>query len=202
MSEAALVLCGGASRRMGRDKAALPFGDESLLERVVRMVSQSAEEVWLVAREGQALPGPTTLPVARDPATGLGPLAGVIAGLRAMRAQRAFVVSCDSPLLQPDLVTHLFALAEGHDAAIPFVDGHYVPTTAVYTKAILPAAERLLDRGELRPRLLVKEPRVRVVPEAEFTHVDPELHSFRDCDTPEDYEELLRLAGLSYAPER
>ncbi len=202
MSEAALVLCGGASRRMGRDKAALPFGDESLLERVVRIVSQAVDEVWLVAREGQTLAGPTTLPVARDPATGLGPLAGVVAGVRAMRAESAFVVSCDSPLLQADLVRHLLALGRGHDAAIPFVDGHYVPTTAVYAKSILPAAERLLDRGELRPRLLVEEPGVRVVPEEDITRVDPELRSFRDCDTPEDYEELLRLAGLSYAPER
>jgi len=119
-----------------------------------------------------------------------------------MQAERAFVVSCDSPLLQAELVTHLLSLAQGHDAAIPFVGGYYVPTTAVYAKAILPAAERLLDRGELRPRRLVEEPRVRVVPEADLTPVDPELHSFRDCDTPEDYEELLRLAGLAYAPRR
>ena len=187
---------------MGRDKAALPFGDETLLERVVRIVRPTVDEVWLVAREGQALPGPVGLPVARDPAEGLGPLAGVIAGVRAMKAERAFVISCDSPLLQADLVSRLLELSRGHDAAIPFVDGHYVPTTAVYAKSILPAAERLLGRGELRPRLLVEEPGVRVVRQGELTSADPELHSFRDCDTPEDYEDLLRLAGLSYAPER
>lgn len=202
MKDAALVLCGGASRRMGRDKAALPFGDESLLERVVRIVRPVVDEVWLVAREGQALANPLRLPVARDPAEGLGPLAGVIAGVRAMKAERAFVISCDSPLLRAELVSHLLVLSRGHDAAIPFVDGHYVPTTAVYAKSILPAAERLLERGELRPRLLTREPGVRVVPEEELTPADPDLHSFRDCDTPEDYEELLRLAGLSYAPER
>ncbi len=187
---------------MGRDKAALPFGDETLLERVVRIVRSRVDEVWLVAREGQALPAPAELPVARDPAEGLGPLAGVIAGVRAMKAERAFVISCDSPLLEPGLVSRLLELSRGHDAAIPFVDGHYVPTTAVYAKSILPAAERLLARGELRPRLLVEEPGVRVIREEELTSADPELHSFRDCDTPADYEDLLRLAGLSYAPER
>ncbi|MEE2673293.1 MAG: molybdenum cofactor guanylyltransferase [Myxococcota bacterium] len=202
MSEAALVLCGGSSRRMGRDKAGLPFGDESLLERVVRIDRSKVDEVWLVAREGQVLPAGAELPVARDPAEGLGPLAGVIAGVRAMKAERGFVVSCDSPLLEADLISHLLELSRGHHAAIPFVDGHYVPTTAIYAKSILPAAVRLLDQGELRPRLLVKEAGVRVVREAELVTIDPELLSFRDCDTPEEYADLLRLADLSYAPER
>ena len=187
---------------MGRDKAALPFGDESLLERVIRIVRPKVDELWLVAREGQALSAPADLPIARDPAEGLGPLAGVIAGVRAMNAERAFVISCDSPLLEADLISHLLELSRGHDAAIPFVDGHYVPTTAIYAKSILPAAVRLLDRGELRPRLLIEEPGVRVIREDEITAADPELHSFRDCDTPEDYQDLLRLAGLSYAPAR
>ena len=117
-------------------------------------------------------------------------------------AERAFVSSCDSPLLEAELISQLLELSHGHDAAIPFVDGHYVPTTAIYAKSILPAAVRLLDRGELRPRLLIQEPGVRVIREDEITAADPELHSFRDCDTPEDYQDLLRLAGLSYAPGR
>ncbi len=49
---------------MGRDKAALPFGDESLLERVIRIVRPKVDELWLVAREGQALPAPAEIPVA------------------------------------------------------------------------------------------------------------------------------------------
>jgi molybdopterin-guanine dinucleotide biosynthesis protein A len=195
VSTAALVLCGGGSRRMGSDKAALPFGDETLLERVVRVVTGCADEVWLVAREGQDLPA-LGLPVARDPAEGLGPLAGVIAGLRAMSAERGFFVSCDSPLLTEAFVRHLLALSVGHAAAVPRVDEHLVPTTAVYSKTMLPAAEALLERGELRPRLLVAEPGVRVVEAAELTGVDPELRSLMDCDTPDDYQRLLELAGF------
>jgi molybdopterin-guanine dinucleotide biosynthesis protein A len=187
---------------MGRDKAALPFGPETLLERVVRVVQASVDEVWLVAREGQAIPESLKLPVARDPAEGLGPLAGVVAGVRAMEAERAFVVSCDSPLLAPELVNRLFELSIGHDAAIPFIDGYYVPTTAVYAKAVLAPAQQLLDRGELRPRLLVEEDGVRVVQENELTSADPELRSFRDCDTPDDYHRLLEVAGLADATSR
>ncbi len=201
MSEAGLILCGGGSRRMGTDKAALPCGDETLLERIVRLVCEVLDEVWLVAREGQVLPfAGRELPVARDPAEGLGPLAGVTAGLRAIEAERAFVISCDSPLLQPPLVSHLLSLAQGHTAAIPRIEGHLVPTTAVYSKALLPAAEALLARGELRPRMLVEEPGVRIVSEDELRMVDPELLSLRDCDTPDDYRKLLARAGLDAKP--
>jgi molybdopterin-guanine dinucleotide biosynthesis protein A len=183
---------------MGSDKAALRFGAETLLERIVRIVSSRVDEVWLVAREGQSLPSLPgwSPPIARDPAEGLGPLAGVIAGVGAMSAERAFVISCDSPLLEPALVSHLLRLSHGHSAAIPFVEDYYVPTTAVYAKSILPAAEALLARGELRPRVLARESGVRTVSQAEIATVDPELRSFRDCDTPEDYRALLELAGL------
>ena len=52
MSRAAIVLCGGHSKRMGRDKASLPFGDESLLARVIGIVSKVTDEVWVVSAKG------------------------------------------------------------------------------------------------------------------------------------------------------
>jgi molybdopterin-guanine dinucleotide biosynthesis protein A len=196
-SRAALVMCGGRSQRMGTDKAALPFGDETMLERIVRTVSDVVPEVWLVAREGQTLPPPARgLPfhIARDTAEGRGPLAGLVAGLAAMRAERAFVTACDTPLLRPRFIEHLFALAEGHTAAVPEVDGHVMTMSAVYSKRLLPAAENLLARDELRPRLLLREPGVRVVPEDLLREVDPELDCLRDCNTPEAYREALQIA--------
>lgn len=199
MSRAALVLCGGRSRRMGTDKAALAFGDETMLARVVGIVSRVVSETWLIAREGQALPpleGVGAVEVTRDPAEGRGPLAGLVAGLDAMRADRAFVTACDTPLLRTELVEHLFALSEGHTAAVPEVGGHLMTMSGVYAKALLPAAHRLLARDELRPRVLLREPGVRIVTEQELRAVDPELESLRDCNTPEAYREALRAAGL------
>lgn len=203
-SRAGLVLCGGGSRRMGTDKAALPFGDQTLLERVVGRLASEVDELWVVAREGQDLPAlrlaGRAVPVARDPAEGLGPLAGVVAGLRVTRAELAFVVSCDSPLLRPAFVARLFALTQGHTATIPQHGGHLVPTVAVYGRALLPAAEALLARGELRPRLLARERGVRVIDSEQLRDVDPPLDSLRDCDTPADYRDLLQRAGLDPPP--
>jgi molybdopterin-guanine dinucleotide biosynthesis protein A len=194
MNEAALVLCGGFSRRMGRDKWSLPFGDETLLERTVRIVREVVPEVWVVAREGQGVRG--QFQVARDPAEGFGPLAGLAAGLSAMKAERAFLTSCDVPFLRPALVRRLFDLSKGHAAAVPFVDGYHMTTAAVYSRDALPVARRLLAENRLRPFFLVEELKARIVTVEEIRDVDPELESFRNCNTPEEYRAALRDAGL------
>jgi molybdopterin-guanine dinucleotide biosynthesis protein A len=194
MNEAALVLAGGFSLRMGRDKWSLPFGDETLLDRTVRIVRDVVPEVWVVAREGQGVRGRFQL--ARDPAEGYGPLAGLAAGLLAMRAERAFLTSCDVPFLRPALVRRLLDLSKGHAAAVPFVDGYHMTTAAVYAREALPVARRLLAENRLRPLFLVEELKARIVTAEEIRDADPELESFRNCNTPEEYRAALRDAGL------
>jgi len=179
---------------MGRDKAWLPFGDEALLLRVVRLVREVASEVLLVAREGQALPG--GLDAVRDPAEGLGPLAGIAAGLDAMAGERAFVAACDMPLLRPALARRLLELSHGFDACVPVVDGFPVPTCAVYAKATAALALELVAARELRPKALLQSVRTRFVAGDELRDVDPELLSFLDCDTEQAYQAALRAAGL------
>jgi molybdopterin-guanine dinucleotide biosynthesis protein A len=180
---------------MGRDKASLPFGSETLLERTVRVVGEVVKEVWVVAREGQGVRGQGNL--ARDGAEGLGPLAGLAAGLEAMAAERAFLTSCDAPFLKPALVRRLLDLSRGHAAAVPFVGGYHMTTAAVYAREALPAARRLLAANRLRPLFLVEEVGARIVTEAELADVDPDLASFRNCNTPEEYAAALAAAGLA-----
>ncbi len=179
---------------MGRDKAALPFGDETLVVRVVRIVRGVASDVVLVAREGQPLPD--GLDAVRDPAEGLGPLAGIAAGLAAIMGERAFVAACDMPLLRPALVRRLFELSRGWDACVPVVDGFAVPTCAVYARGLADRAAALVAARQLRPLALFESVKTRFVGGDELRDVDPELASFLDCDTEEAYAEALRAAGL------
>jgi molybdopterin-guanine dinucleotide biosynthesis protein A len=207
VGESAIVLCGGRGARMGREKAALPFGDETLLARVVRLVGQVADDVVLVAREGQALPagsGPEPWPgaasgarIVRDPAEGLGPLAGIAAGLGAVRGERTLVVACDMPLLRPALARRLLDLSQGAEAIVPVVDSCPVPTCAVYARAMAETASALVAARELRARAFLARVPTRFVPGDELRDVDPRLESFRDCDTEEDYRRALQLAGLA-----
>jgi len=197
VSDAAIVLCGGHSRRMARDKASLPFGDETLLERVVRIVSEVVSEVWVVAREGQEVPRGGSFQTARDPEEGLGPLAGLHAGLEAMSAERAFLTSCDVPLLQGAYVERLLDLSRGHPIAVPVVEGRSMVTSAVYSREVLPVARRLIEERKLRPLYLVEAFASRRVSEQEVREVDPELHSLFNCNTPEEYEKALIAADLA-----
>ena len=112
MRAGGVVLCGGSSRRMGRPKAWLPFGDEALLTRVVRLLSEAMEPVVVVAAAGQELPPlPPAVAVVRDEEPGRGPLQGLATGLKALPGQveAAYLSSCDVPLLRPAFVRRLIA---------------------------------------------------------------------------------------------
>jgi molybdopterin-guanine dinucleotide biosynthesis protein A len=112
----AIILCGGKSSRMGRDKATLPSGpDEVMLQRVVRIVSEVIDpsRIIAVAAEGQPLPPlPPEVTIARDRRPERGPLEGLAMGLVAIadRADVVYATSCDVPLLVPAFVDRLFGL--------------------------------------------------------------------------------------------
>jgi molybdopterin-guanine dinucleotide biosynthesis protein A len=162
---------------------------------VVRIVAGVFEEVVLVAREGQALPGDVDARVVRDPAEGLGPLAALATGLSATRAERAFVAAGDMPLLRAPLILRLVGLAANHDACVPLIDGFAVPTCAVYRRDVATRARALVAERRLATHGLLDGIATRYVTPDELRDVDPDLDSFRDCDTPEHYAQALRRAG-------
>src|SRR6202030_4816740 len=104
MTAAGIVLCGGRSTRMGVPKATLPFGSETMLQRVVRLLGTVVSPVVVVAAREQSLPElPEDVAVTRDEREQRGPLEGLRAGLSALpkSADIAYVTSCDVPLLVP-----------------------------------------------------------------------------------------------------
>ena len=101
MTAGGIVLCGGKSTRMGRSKALLPFGPETMLQRVVRLLGSVVQPIVAVAAVDQALPTlPASVIVTRDERGGRGPLEGLRAGLKALppEVEGAYVTSCDVPL--------------------------------------------------------------------------------------------------------
>lgn len=194
MAESAVVLCGGRSIRMSSDKALLPFGNETLLGRVVRIAQTVAAEVVVVAAPGQdvGIAGR----VLRDPVGGEGPLAGLVTGLAAVHGGRALLLACDMPLLMPALLRRLLDRAGDADACVPLIGGVPMTTCAVYATRIAPIAARRLAAGQRALRGLLEEIDVRWLTARDLEDVDPDLVSFHDCDTPAAYAEALALAGI------
>src|SRR4029077_16787576 len=139
-----IVLCGGRSTRMGLAKATLPFGPETMLQRVVRLLGNVVSPIVVVAAREQSLPElPDDVRVTRDEREQRGPLEGLRAGLRALPTSVgiAYVTSCDVPLLVPAFVQRMIELLGDHDIAVMEIDGFPNPLSAVYRRDTLPQVE-------------------------------------------------------------
>jgi molybdenum cofactor guanylyltransferase len=188
-----IVLCGGKSTRMGTSKALLPFGSETMLQRVVRILSGVVAPIVVVAAVNQELPElPADVIVTRDENEGRGPLEALRAGLKALPADvdAAYVTSCDVPLLVPGFVSQMLDHASGYDIAVMEIDGFTHPLSAVYRRSTLECVEDLLANNRLRPVFLFDAVKTRRVRPEDMT-ADPDLRTLRNLNTREDYEQAL-----------
>jgi molybdopterin-guanine dinucleotide biosynthesis protein A len=194
-----VVLAGGQSTRMGSAKALLPFGPETMLQRVVRLLATTVSPIVTVAARQQELPPlPAGTIVARDERDARGPLEGLRAGLKALpdSVDAAYVTSCDVPLLVPAFVEHMLSLLGEHDIAVMEIDGFTHPLSAVYRRSVLPHVESLLAQDRLRPVFLFDAVNTRRVSPDEMRVADPDLRTLRNLNTKGDYEAALAAAGL------
>ena len=184
---------------MGSPKATLPFGPETMLQRVVRLLGTAVSPIVAVAARDQVLPElPDDVIVTRDEREQKGPLEGLRAGLSALpdSVDIAYATSCDVPLLVPGFVERMIALAGDYDIAVMEIDGFPHPLSAVYRRSTLPHVEALLAKDRLRPVFLFDAVRTRRVRVEEMSQVDPQLRTLRNLNTREDYLAALAEAGL------
>ena len=192
MRRGAVVLCGGRSVRMGRPKALLPFGNETLLQRVVRIVDEVVGDVVVVRHEGQELPElPAHVLVVDDEVDDQGPLGGLIPGLKASDADAVFATGCDVPFLQPAFIEALFTAIGTNGIAVAETEGFTHPLAAVYRTSTWPVMAQLLAAGRRRPVFLFDEVNTTRVTDEQLRLVDPELRSLENVNTPEAYEAAL-----------
>lgn len=199
-----IILCGGKSERMGYPKALLPFGDEVMLQRVVRLLSEVVSPLVVVAAADQSLPPcPGVAAVVRDERPERGPLEGLCAGLKAMLpfADAAYVTSVDVPLLAPAFVRQMIGELGAAAIAVPFEprDGKtmFHPLAGVYRTSVLPEIEKLLAADRLRVSLLFEQVSCQRVPVEKLRAVDPCLDSLRNINFRDEYVAVLHEAGLT-----
>ncbi|WP_422931303.1 molybdenum cofactor guanylyltransferase [Singulisphaera sp. PoT] len=181
---------------MGQPKACLPFGEETMLQRIVRIVGAVCEETIVVAAAGQECPSlPSTVTLVHDRVAGQGPLEGLDTGLAALSSNPEFLyaTAADTPFLVPEWIARLRELIGPHDAAIPEVDDKLHPLAALYrTTPLIHEVNSLRRDNQRRLMLLATHLRTRFVTPDELRIVDPPLQSLRNINFPEDYERALR----------
>ncbi len=201
---AAVVLCGGRSRRMGRPKHSLPFGTETALQRIVRTVGHITDQVVVIGFSGIEWPQlPKNVQTLIDSDPFPGPLAALVQGFESLpeNVTTVLLAGCDFPMISVPFWNKLIAQRDEQFDIIAVQEELFPqPFAAIYRRTVLPTAKQLLSQNDRSLQSLLKNCRSKFIPAEEFRTVDPELDSLRNLNHEADYLELLTRAAQNPAP--
>jgi len=185
----AIILAGGQSRRMRRDKALLPIGGQTLIERLTGQLAGHFAEI-LISTQDPALFDFLPFRVVVDEGKGAGPIMGLLSGLKAASYPVNFVIGGDIPDIDLTFISELAARAAGSDIVVPVISpGKYEPLFAFYHKNVISHIEDLLRQGEKQIIKLFALCRTTYVP---FRNSG----WYFNLNTPDDYRAYLEKTGL------
>jgi|NGEPerStandDraft_6_1074524.scaffolds.fasta_scaffold94132_2 molybdopterin-guanine dinucleotide biosynthesis protein A len=187
----AFILAGGRSSRMGTDKALLPLGRQTLLERALHTAAMVANTVFIAGpRERYARYGNVVEDVFPD----CGPLGGIHAALWVTQTELNLMLSVDTPLMGPDFLAWLLeqARASSELIVVPEALGGLQPLGAVYRRPLRAVAEQALKRGDYKIDHLFPLAPTRYISEAEIRAAGFSPLVFRNVNTSEEYEDLVQ----------
>ncbi len=186
------VLAGGASTRMGRNKALLSVRGRPLIAHIIERLRPVVDEVLVVTRSPETYAF-LNVPTATDYFPGVGPLAGLHAALKDARGDLVVTVACDMPFVRPEVFAYLIRLTTNVDVVMPRLKDREEPLHAVYRRrTCLPAVEEAIREGKRRLIAFLSQVRVRYVEEEELRSAGLDLRSFVNVNTPGEWAAALR----------
>ena len=185
MTISGVILAGGKSTRMGRDKAVLEIGGKRLIDRLVEGLQQIFPEVIIVANT-PGLYENLGVRVVPDLIPDKGSLGGIYTAATIASHPWAFVMACDMPFFNPALIQYLGSLIDDWDAVAPYTDD-WEPLYALYAKTCLPYMERQVHSDNLKIARFFSHVRVRRVGIEELEPYDPQGLSLFNMNTPEEF---------------
>lgn len=192
----AVILAGGKSRRMGKDKRTLEWGGTKFLDSVCFTLGELFDEIILVTAIEDYPCGHLPVRLVTDSIPQKGSLGGLFTGIREASYSCVFVVACDMPFLNPLVISRLCALPE-NDVVMPKLSTGYQPLHARYSKRCSVIMEKMIKEGNLRIQSLIQDPTlsIQIVEETFFNDIDPHGYSFLNINTPADYEFARKAAS-------
>ncbi|OGW35129.1 MAG: hypothetical protein A2010_04645 [Nitrospirae bacterium GWD2_57_9] len=185
-----IVLAGGESRRMGRDKAFLTINGRPMIECVISVLREVTEHIIVVTNTPEAYAG-HDVEITTDAFGQRGSIVGVYSGLLRSRDEYNIVVACDMPFLNSGLIRYMSGLATAeYDVVLPKIGEFVEPLHAVYGRGLLPVFEERIRNGHKRIMSAFTGRRVRYVTEKEVDRFDPGRRSFVNLNTVKEYEEV------------
>ncbi len=191
-----IILAGGKSSRLGRNKALQVLDGKSLVQRVIDRLEVLSTEIIIVTAGGESMPvsSAATVKTVPDIYAGRGPLVGLFSGLSASTCHHSVVVGCDMPFLSIGLLEYMAQISSTFDVVVPRIEDKVEPLFAVYSRSCLPAIRDLLERDELRINRLFNMVKVEYVGQADINRFDPEHLSFFNINSRAD---LVRAGQIA-----
>ena len=200
MTITSIILAGGRSSRLGREKLAEVIAGKSLTERAVSSLISLSQEILIVISQKQARSSLSlyTYPEAKtvvDLYPGKGSLIGIYTGLVHSTNFLNLVVACDMPFLNVNLLRYMIDISPGFDVIIPRIDDQMEPLHAVYSKNCIGPMESLIRQDNLKATAFFDSVKVRYVGKEELDRFDPERLSFFNINTEADLKRARMLAA-------
>jgi molybdopterin-guanine dinucleotide biosynthesis protein A len=186
-----VILAGGQSRRMGRNKALMTLGDVRLIDRVVETMQHVCTDLLMVTNTPEVY-ADLRLPMVGDVWPDKGSLGGIYSALYHAATPYCLVVACDMPFLQTSVLQYLVSQIETYDVVMPEVDGEQQPLHAIYGRACLQPIAQRLEANRLKIVGFLPDVKVRTVTADELRPLDPDLRAFQNLNTPEDMAAATR----------
>jgi molybdopterin-guanine dinucleotide biosynthesis protein A len=188
----AAILAGGASRRMGRDKAWLKLGNRYMIEILLAQLTSVFQRVRIIANEKKNFAA-LNVPIQSDIRPGSGALGGIHSALATAQHDIVFVAGCDFPFLNPRFIRGLGELLGSNDVVVPLHQDLPVAVCAFYSIRCLPAIEASLNRGAFKAVSFFEDVKVRRVEGEELRKLDPDGLALTNLNTPEDYSKVKEI---------
>ena len=181
-----IILAGGMSRRLGRNKAVEEFNGSPLISHVIDRISLITNETIIVVNNQERasqLPLPDSAKVAVDIYPDKGSLGGIFTGLSASESDWGIVVACDMPFINTQLFEHMLSLRNGSYAIVPVLSNRPEPIHAIYSKYCLSKIQHKIENDDLKISGLFEQIKVKWVSEDTIDAYDPDHISFFNINT-------------------
>lgn len=201
-----VILSGGKSSRMGQNKALMKIGNQSLIEIMYGKVKGLFREI-LISSNSPHEYSFLNIPIVPDLVQNKGPIAGIYSGLKSAKNDRVFFISCDIPLMTPELIKSIVGFNNKAQIVAPKADGFVQELCAVYSQSLIESIEKILaqaveeeirDKAQGKRKCLVH----RLVDSSDSAIIEtpeslPGYHAsaFMNMNKPEDYNRILEIYG-------
>lgn len=181
-----VILAGGASRRMGRDKAFVEYDGVPMIERTLAVASRLSERIVIISNKPDSFKK-FGEPVYPDTIPGMGPLSGLYTGFKVTDAKELLLVACDMPLVSEEVMAFILLCADRPgDAVIPFVEGREQGLFGIYRRSAVEKFRARIEKAEIQFNEFRMGLDKSYITEKELKNVEPELGSFMNVNRPED----------------